>query len=255
MNFSVEMLDLDYLVFSSHKTATQTLTHTLRKNGYNCTHCHTLDNVGLKKGSFAPFLDDYFDKNNRKLVVITTFRDPLERHISSFFQWHGSKPVRDKDVENERETIIYKKPIKALQEQLIDEVNNSNLVGQKESISEICEELQISIRDLNFDYDQQFGLYESERIKLYIFRFDTLVENIADSLSLITSSDIVVHSTNQSTDKWYHEIYSEFKNSIKFPGHTIDRVYSSRRDLIELVYQDDYERIVRMAKDKYEDTG
>lgn len=249
------MLNLDYLVFSAHKTATQTLTDTLNKNGYSCMHCHTLINAGLKRGAFAPFLHDYFDKNKRKLVVITTFRDPLERHISSFFQWHGSKPVRDGDVKNERETIICRKPIIALQEQLIDEINTSNLVGQGESIHEICEELQISVRDLNFDHDKQFGLYESERIKLYIFRFDTLIGNISDSLSLITSSDIVVHSTNQSTDKWYHEIYSEFKESIKFPGDTIDRVYSSRRDLIELVYQDDYERIVRKAKDRYEDRG
>ncbi len=43
----------------------------------------------------------------------------MERHVSSFFQWHGSKPLRLKEVENEFETIIFRYTIEKLQEKFM----------------------------------------------------------------------------------------------------------------------------------------
>ncbi len=42
-----EFNDLDFLVFSSHKTATQTLVGIFNKNKYKAIHCHILNNFPL----------------------------------------------------------------------------------------------------------------------------------------------------------------------------------------------------------------
>lgn len=248
---AVALIDLDYLVYSSHKTATQTLVNTLTQNGYNCRHCHFLRDIGMSPNSFVSFLDDYFIKHQRQLEVITTFRDPIERHVSSFFQWYGSKPVRDEDVESEFDTIIYKNEIHDLQSQFIDEINNVSLIGQQESIDELCKELGIGVVDLSFDFNKQYGIYETEKIKIYIFRFDLLVTKLVGLLSLITDHDIELYNSNLGNAKWYHEIYSEFKKTLKIPRDTIDTIYSPRKDLVELFYQDNYDSIVRAAHKKY----
>ncbi len=101
-----KLLKLDYLIFSSHKTGTQTLTRTLISNGLKCKHCHNLKQIGLQEGLFQSYLERYQKQNNKKLKVITVFRDPIERHISSFFHFYGTRPLRLKELKNESETIL-----------------------------------------------------------------------------------------------------------------------------------------------------
>src|SRR5712692_6116826 len=101
------LLDIEYLVFSSHKTATQTVKHSLIASGINCLHAHNVGDIGLEKNQINAYLADYRKKNYRKLKIISVFRDPLERMMSSFFQalsvdayaWVGTKLV-DKDIES-----------------------------------------------------------------------------------------------------------------------------------------------------------
>jgi hypothetical protein len=187
----------------------------------------------MKPGDLEPYLNEYFKKYKKRLSVITVFRDPIDRHISSFFQWYSTKPHGN---------IIYKRSINELHEQLVEEIDSQKLVGQKESIYEICKELKISTSDLNYNFQTQHGLYEGKTIKLYLFRFDTLMKNLDGLFSLITGNEIVQYNKNMSNAKWYSEIYRAFKSSLKVPTHIVDAVYSSRRDLIELFYKGDYER-------------
>lgn len=244
-------MNLDYLVFSSHKTATQTLVNTLSENNYNCMHCHVLNNIGLKEGAFEAYTIEYFLKHNKKINIISVFREPIERHISSFFQWYGTKPLRDKDVDSEYDTIIYKKTVKELHNQLIDEINKQALVGEEESIEEICRELKIDIGDLNYNYEKDYSLYENDSVRLFLFRFDILIKNLDSLLTQITGKKILQHDSNKSDDKWYRDIYSEFRESINIPHETISKVYYSRRDLIEIFYNNDYESVLYKAYSKY----
>ncbi len=74
MAFSDELLDLDYLIYSSHKTGTQTLRATLRQNGFRCLHFHGLKNIGLEEGDFSPWLSAYREKHGKPMKAITVFR-------------------------------------------------------------------------------------------------------------------------------------------------------------------------------------
>ena len=148
MAFANELLNLDYLVYSSHKSGTQTLVHTLKRSGFRCKHCHYLPNIDLKSGDFTGYLESYFQRNKKKLDVITVFREPMERHISSFFQGYGSRPLRLKEVENELETIIYKYTINQLQEKYIKELRSQSLIGFTESMHDMAGRLHEKVTDI-----------------------------------------------------------------------------------------------------------
>ncbi|MFB1036816.1 MAG: putative capsular polysaccharide synthesis family protein [Sinobacterium sp.] len=251
MTIEDELLDLDYFVYSSHKTATQSITRTLNHNGLKCRHCHFFKNTGLKSGEFQTYIKNYLQKNKRKLNVITVFREPMERHISSFFQGHGTRPLRLKEVENEFGTIIYRYTIEQLQKQFITELSDKSLIGFPESMHDICHELQISTSELNYDEKRQFGIYETEEIKLHILRFDVLVRNYENILSNLSGMRIEEKMSNLSGLKWYKDIYSEFKSSLTVDHNVISEVYNSKADLINLLHTNNYESILNLALIKY----
>jgi hypothetical protein len=251
MKFEDTLVDIDYLVYSSHKTGTQTLVRTMNGNGFLCRHCHSLPNIGLKGGDFKGYLESYLEKNKRKLNVITVFREPMERHISSFFQVYGSRPLRMKEAKNKVDTIIFRSPVKKLQEKFIFELNAKSLIGMRESIHHICNDLLINVDVLPYNMKRQFGLYETEHIKLYIFRFDVLFDNFETLLGLITNKNIEKIDANISTLKWYKDIYIEFKASLVVPFNIILEVYDLKRDIIKLLNAGNYKAVLNRALAKY----
>jgi hypothetical protein len=255
MDFDETLLNIDYLIYSSHKSATQTIAQTLRANGYNCIHCHSLTNetTRLELGTFQYFLEQYYLKNKKKLNIITTFREPIERHISSFFQWHAEGVIRKKIVQDFTDTIIYKCPIKELQEKFINELESQTLAGRLESLDEMCKELNITASDLDYSTSKQYGEVEMQYCRLFIFRFDILIyENrLADLLSQITEKSIIQHDANVSSSKWYHDTYAQFKASLKIPYSTISRIYESKRHILNLLYPGEYDFLLSRSLKKY----
>jgi len=65
-------------------------------------------------GQFLPCLADYRRINARKLGIISVFRDPLDRLVSSFFQslseefYAYLEPDKAGDVSGREDSIIYK---------------------------------------------------------------------------------------------------------------------------------------------------
>lgn len=247
MKFTSELLSLDYLVYSSHKSGTQTLVNTLKSSGFRCRHCHYLPNIGIKNGDFRLYLESYFQKNNRKLNVITVFREPLQRHISSFFQGYGTKPLRLKEVENEIETIIYKYTINQLQERYISELRSQSLIGFRESVHDIIKELQINTSDLVYNSERRFGIFETQNIRLFMFRFDILFNDLDGLLNEITKNNIVIKNSNISGSKWYRDIYAKFKKSLVIPDDIVLEVYTEKCDLIKLFYPRAYDSSLKQA--------
>jgi len=251
MTLNEDLFNIDYLIYSSHKTATQTLVNTFNSNNFNCKHCHHLVNIDLIKGSFQKYTEEFLQKNGTRINIISVFRDPMERHISSFFQWYGSKPIRTKEVESELDTMIYKYTIEELQNKFISELNDKSLIGIHESIHEISRELQFNVEDLNYDFLNRTGAIEAENFKLFFFRFDHLISNFEGILSNITNKDIVQNNANLSDSKWYRDKYLEFKETIQIPTATVSSVYQSKNDLINLFYPQGFQLILNEALVKY----
>ena len=248
---------MDYLIFSSHKTGTQTLVSTLKLNGFESAHCHVIpkngrpNELGFRKGRFIEYLDSYRQTNGNKLKIITVFRAPIERHVSSFFQWHGSKPLRNKDVDRKSETIIFQFGLEELQRKLISELSDQSLVGYRESLHVISDEIGIPLNRMNLSKESDHFVHESEYLKLHIFHFDTLFSDLRHKLELLLGCKIQLKSNNQSEKKWYSEIYNDFKSTLRLPNDVISDVYSSKKDIVEMLFDKNYSSILRDAIRKH----
>jgi len=114
MTINPDLLNIEFLVFSSHKTATQTIVNSLNASGVRCMHTHIGHDIGLSPGEFRFYLDEYRRVNAKRLQVISAFRDPLDRLVSSFFQslskdtYAWLEPDKYGDVNGPEDNIIYK---------------------------------------------------------------------------------------------------------------------------------------------------
>jgi hypothetical protein len=255
MHFDQELLDIDYLVYSSHKTATQTIAHTLRMNGYKCTHCHTLtnDTVNLKPGAFGKFTELYHLRHGRKLSVVSVFREPIERNISSFFQRHGTDVLRLGLRQDIGDTLIHNSSTEELQKIFCNELDSGTLTGKGESIYELCSELHLRIGDLRYEPAKQYGAFETDHCTLHLLRFDALIgENrLQTLLSQITEKSIVQHDRNVTAEKWYHDRLKAFKESLRLPRRTIITCYKTRARLFDLFYPGEYDTLLSRALVRY----
>jgi hypothetical protein len=249
------LFQIDYLVFSSFKSATQTVTRSLRFNNIPALHCHSLNNrnINLRPGSLASYLDMYHARRNQRLPILTIFREPIQRYISAFFQWHGKGVIRKITKKEAEESIIYQKSIGELQEQFLNEVCNLMLVGQRESIDDLCVELGIRITDLNFNLEQDFGLLELPTCRLFTLRFDRLFpdQQFEALMSEITGRPIAIYRWNISSAKWYSDRYAQFNESLIIPEETIRAIYHSKRELLDLFYPGQFEAMLSTAIAKY----
>jgi hypothetical protein len=248
-----ELSNLDFFVYSSHKSGTQTLVSSLNASGAKSRHIHTLRNINLPEGSLPLILNNYLSKNNKKLNVITVFRNPFERHISSFFQWYGTRPLDLGQVKDIRETLIFKSSINKLQEIFLSELKAQSLTGFNDSLHEIFKELKICADDLKLFKHKKYGIYETEKIKIYFLRHDVFFNEFEILLNEICGLKIVQKNKNMSSDKYYKEIYAEFKKSLSVPYEIISRVYDSKADLMRLFYESETELIISKCKTEYGD--
>ncbi|MFP4470134.1 MAG: hypothetical protein ACLFPE_05600 [Bacteroidales bacterium] len=246
-------MQLDCLVFSSHKSGTQTLVHSLAASGINSRHCHVPENAGLKNGNFETYVKAYYRHNRKKLTIISVFRDPLERHISSFFQWNGTRPLERKEVGDKTETLIFRRNTGELQHQFIAELKNRSFPGREESIEIICDELKIDTGKLVFEIKKKSGLYETKKFRLFLLRFDLLFDDFEQILSTITGKTIRQINQNMGTEKWYAEKYLDFKQTLILPEQIIKDIYEERKSLIEVFYTGKFDELLVLAKTKYGD--
>jgi hypothetical protein len=208
--------------------------------------------MGLNEGDFLRMLDAYYKRQGRPLKVITVFREPLERHISSFFQAHGSRPLRLGEVSHEHETILYRHSIKELRQQFIRELSNHSLIGLPESMREISRELRKDVSEFSFDTEDKIGVHQTENLVLYLFRFDQLFPNFTDIFMAVAGESLQIQNTNIGSDKWYKEIYREFKSSLRIPGEVLESAYKEKKQLIDVFYPGQYASLLDSALKKYQ---
>ncbi|QXD31028.1 hypothetical protein [Candidatus Pelagisphaera phototrophica] len=247
-----DFMEIDYLVYSAHKTGTQSLVETLQHNDLKSLHLHQLQNLGLKKGDFQKYVEEYVKKNNRKLKILTVFREPMERQISSFFEAYGSEPIRLDKVKDPTETIIYKYSFKQLQRKFHIELATKTLMGYRESIHEICQELGISLRDFkSIDETKKLFLCETESITLHLIEFHELIRNFESILTIITKVPITSKVANMADAKWYKDVYHDFKMSLALPQKLISAIYNDKRGIIDFIYPAGFESKESQAMGKY----
>jgi hypothetical protein len=248
-----DLLDIDFLVYSSHKSGTQTILSTLKESAQTCRHLHTLANVGLSEneGEFSAYLEHYLCTRNKPLTIISTFRDPLQRHISSFFQWHGLGAVRSGIVKCHEDTVIARLSIPELSNLFVSQLECKKLIGYRDSLHQLCREVDLPVSEVQFNSDRQHGRTKTRLMELITFRFDRIFSDYPRILELALNLKLHAVSTNKSSDHWYHQKYYAFKNAIKLPKTLIADIYEAKRDLIAIFYPGQFDSMVRKAESRY----
>jgi hypothetical protein len=249
-----DFLKLDYLVFSSHKTMTQSIRGTLNRSGLNCVHAHNLGNIELDDEKFISFCLDYRHKNNSKLQIISVFRDPMERMISSFFQSLSVEKfgwtIRGEefslrglpDEQAITESALFLEDFDSIQQRFW--YYSAAIDGFGESLEEFVRIFGVRHSQINFNPSIAFSKNEFEHVDLHVSRFDLLKGAFLPSLEHLTGKKLTASLKNISSEKWYSRKYDEFRTRVRVPSVFLTNMYESRKLLCGIFY-DDYTGLLK----------
>ena len=215
-----EFNDLDFLVYSSHKTATQTLLAIFNNNNYKATHCHSLDDLKHSlvnpptENTFIQYLISYKNIKNKKLKIITCIRNPINRLLSSFFQSFSTDEIAINNISEETTTIGIKNEdeLCIMYEEMI---KNSNLPRNIESLDELSIILDINILE-KVENKQNYYYLDNNLFELYVLDFNCVIDtNVLNYLNKILMLDLqTLSSNNLSENKHYYNKYQNIKKKI-----------------------------------------
>jgi len=227
----IEFNDLDFLVYSSHKTSTQSLLAIFNKNNYKAKHCHSLDNLKLNlvnpptKETFVQYLINYKNIKNKKLKIITCIRNPINRLLSSFFQSFSTDEIYFNNISEENTTISIKNEdeLYIMYEEII---TYSTLPGSMESLDELSIILDINILE-RLENKKGYYYLDNNLFELYVLDFNCIIDkNVLNYLNNILTLDLkIVYSNNLSENKHYYNKYQNIKKKI---GNKLDTLIKSK---------------------------
>jgi hypothetical protein len=216
-------LDLDFLVYSSHKTSTQSLISILTKNKYKAKHCHC--NPTPSKETFIQYLINYKNVNNKKLKIITCIRNPKNRLLSSFFQSFSTDEIYFCNISEQNTTISRKNETELciLYEEMI---KDKKLPGAMESLDELSIILNIDILD-KLENKKNYYYLDDDLFELYVLDFNSVIDNnVLNYLNNILALDLkILSSSNLSENKHY---YNKYKNIKKTLGTKLDTIIENQ---------------------------
>jgi mannosyltransferase OCH1-like enzyme len=243
--FEYERLNkLDVLVYCGGKCGSSTLHTTFKKNCLTSYKIHDnsyfqyVCNI-FKKDTTKTIYDviDFNAKQGKNFYIIDSYRTPIERKISSFFQ----------NIENH--IIDFHK--KTTEE--IISIFNAKLLYELEeyqSIDEAQHHYGMSIFN-QFDFEKKYNIVNKDNIIFIKLRLND-IDEWSDILSEIFEKKIVIHNNNLTSDKQINKLYNQFKEMYKVPQRYIYdylindkafKIYNTKKE------QDDY--INRWLKKSY----
>jgi hypothetical protein len=203
-------MDFDIIIYSGGKTGSLTLSKTFLNMNYNVLHVHNNEDFlnsnmynDLRKYNFKTIQELILSQTKNKIYVIDSYRDPIERLISSFFQnikyYIGDNYLNiDPLLFNH---FIFK---------------NLNL----EKYHPLNEEYPI-LRDIPFKYKYIYRIID--RIHYINLRFKD-IKLWGIYLSEIFGNEIIIENDNLSENKEYHSLYENFKKIFKIPRSFLEKI-------------------------------
>jgi len=198
-----EYMNFDMFVFCGGKCGGTTLSNTFTKYNYKIAHLHR-SNV---KGFFSSDIDvsntfNIIDNSssNKLVYIIDSYRTPIERKISSYFQ----------NIEN---LVPNYKSLST--EELIDFFNKNLLdtIEEYHSIDEVLTHYNIPLWK-EFDFEKGYNIIKKDN-KVFIKILFKDINNWGEFLSEILSKEITIFSQNLTSEKPVFSYYNKFKEMYK----------------------------------------
>ena len=233
--------NIEYLIYSSHKTSTQSLMSIFKKNKIKIELYHNISNIPLLYPKISPinnigckeyygwgendinqknilkkFVLDNIHKynNNKKLSIISVIRNPIERLLSSFFQSYHNDEMSYHNIKADN-TTIQKLNVLELYDLYCKKIDDDSLQGNIESLDEMSFLFDIDIIN-NLEKKENYYYFENESIKLYVLKFEHVINNNnLIYLNKILNIKLILNSKNNlSLNKQYYNKYNELKKLI-----------------------------------------
>lgn len=187
---------MDVICLTGGKCGSSTLNVIFNKNGFKCIKVHNKqDFINIYKYDGLIDLINRSSKN-KELYIIDSYRTPIERKISSFFN-NISKHVPSFKNKN--------------CEELIDLFNTKYLeiLEEEHPINSIMEEYGVEPFN-TFDFNKKYVIKKVGNI-IYIKLLFSNINNWGENLSEIFNKKFIMYQANLSKNKQYFLMYNKFK--------------------------------------------
>ena len=159
--------------------------------------------------------------DGQRWKVITLVRDPVARHISSFFQ------TIDNEIPNF--TQRYQADPALLEQALTrfeqDPPPDEALTWFDE---EILPALGIDVYAQPFPWAQGYAVHQTELVDLLILRLEDLPRVGSEALGHVLGEEVPIVKANEAATKDYAEAYRTFRERLVLPASYLQQMYSSK---------------------------
>ena len=215
-------------IYCGGKTGSKTLCSTFSNNDFLTIHTHSNENyMAIHDTSDNIFkLIDESSKNFENIYIIDSYRNPLERKISSFFhKIHKYLP--------NCESLSLDELVSYFNDNLLHTIEDYH------PINEVLNHYYIPLWS-SFDFNKKYNLTKHGNIHFIKILFKDIA--IWDSLlSGIFGKNIIMHNNNLTIDKPTYNLYKSFLEVYKVPKKYLyvikeDRefnIYNNREEKID----------------------
>lgn len=194
---------IQIFIFCSGKSGSSTLYSTFQTNNYNALHTHYNELFILNHPMCFKNIYELIESNSKihdQIYVFDSYRTPIERKISSFFQNINSHmPTYETE------------PIETLIDVFNDKFIDMDCYDSFDTLIDYFKLDQIKLKDTDFYY--QTSKRNINFIKLKFSR----INKWSDDLSSIMNKQINITSNNLTINKDYNMAYENFKKEYKIP--------------------------------------
>ena len=218
--------DVNYFVYSGRKSGSSTLANTFSnlKNALSI-QIHNNEDFLFKYGqckynSIFDLVDNNM-KTQKKIFIFDSYRTPIEKKISSFFE------DIDKYIPNYKECDV---------SYLISYFNKKYIYGKNctsiytedyEPLDEIMEYYKLP-HISKFDFEKKYTIIQHKNLIFVKIRFNE-INQWDDILTKIIGQSVVIKDKNKSETKPYIEVYNNFKRLYRIPKEFLEKLKTDSR--------------------------
>tara|TARA_Y200000002_G_C22678985_1_gene663223 strand:+ start:1035 stop:1733 length:699 start_codon:yes stop_codon:yes gene_type:complete len=220
--------NIDVLIMCGGKCGSSTLLKTLENNGYKCIKVHSIEDYNNQFQSNKLFDTINISCKKKKFYIIDSYRTPIERKISSFFENIDVHVPRWRYLSIINLIMIFNK-------------NFLYPLEEYHSIDEVLNHYKLPIFK-TFNFDKKYNIIHKNN-KFFIKILHKDIDNWSLILSKIFKKNINISNENLSKNKNYKHLYEKFKFFYRVPRHYLDyminydiefKIYNSSKE------QEDY---------------
>ena len=231
---NIQMNTFDIFICCGGKCGGTTLAHTFHQNGYRTTHLHSSKHLGNFKSSID--VEHTFDiinasKQQTPIYIIDSYRTPIERKISCFFQKiHAYLP--------DYATMKISDMIQYFNEHIL-----FSSVGNHHPINEFLTNYKMPLFH-KFNFKRRYNISNKGNI-IFIKVLFSDINEWGKILSQALDKEIVIHNANMTEDKTINILYTQFKHLYRLPKSYLSKIENDNEFKI---YTSAYEQKKYIAK-------